>query len=1029
MLFITSFPKYLFGTFWLLLFATSVGAIEVGQNNFFDSTGIVAICKQDSAIILTNFADDVGTFYKECGVVKKGASFFNGGSYSSLNRSVFAKVKRLQKPDLMDFNANFDDFVYFNCEDVGKKVTIILRIYDTQPVAGHVPSDSYVPFNPFGTHVKDCQIDVMVMDNTAPTIRCPVDISINCVFYDFAEPLKKNDTDYFDSYFGRIITQDCDGMNFSNSFSYTDDNGNVVLGSNGSAFDICKAAISKSLSASFNCGLGVIKRTFQAIDAGGLKSMPCAQNITVISKIPIKLDTRIYRDAGKPAVPCDGKLRRRVGAIEDFVNDPLVSKDSIPMILWPDKLVELPTCVLFNTIGTSCDSTGVDAGYPTINTMEFCDQVSISYNDVVKPDTLGACIRITRNWVVRDTCQFGKKDTSWTYVQYITLIDQVKPLFTKGCLNDTVCSYPNDCFPTNVTLCAEAVDNCTPTNVLKYSYVIDINNNGTMDLIGKTACVAVNNANLALGSHSVVWSVEDNCGNVATCMKTFKVKDCSKPVAIAKSSTLDLSPLTCEATLVASKINQSSTDNCTPPNQLLFRVVKEKNWDPDFTIEQVLALPKEIIFTDTNVGANFVYLIAIDADKNWNYFRTLAVVNNSSNCTQKNIVSYTIQVKTENGLEIDSVDVYDNNVLRLSKFNTNNLLLYTADTLSHRFRLEKNRNFNNGVSTADLVAINKHILKIDTLQTPYKRIAADLNSDGKISTADMIELRKFILFLNEGSSIRSWKFLDKNYIFQSAQPEKESYWEYIDLDRNIFQASYAFVGVKMGDVNNSANPGKINGEILDRNSSKRSIRAIDQEVFAGQNVTLRMDVGDLMEQSGFQFCLQFDVTALTYLEQVGLPASSFNPNFIRGGLIPVSLLATEYGRELEFTFEAKRDGRLSDYLSFNPQVMVAESYDAWLTPSPLVLDFDHPEADVLFQNTPNPFENSTIIRFYLSGPSDAILTIFDQSGRELKRLGGSYSRGLHEIEISKENLRVGGIFFYKLTTDTFEDTKKMILLE
>ena len=41
---------------------------------------------------------------------------------------------------------------------------------------------------------------------------------------------------------------------------------------------------------------------------------------------------------------------------------------------------------------------------------------------------------------------------------------------------------------------------------------------------------------------------------------------------------------------------------------------------------------------------------------------------------------------------------------------------------------EKNDNYLNGVSTLDLVLIQKHILGLQLLNSPYKVIAADINS-------------------------------------------------------------------------------------------------------------------------------------------------------------------------------------------------------------------------------------------------------------------------------------------------------------
>ena len=110
----------------------------------------------------------------------------------------------------------------------------------------------------------------------------------------------------------------------------------------------------------------------------------------------------------------------------------------------------------------------------------------------------------------------------------------------------------------------------------------------------------------------------------------------------------------------------------------------------------------------------------------------------------------------------------------------------------------------NGISTADMVAINKHILKIDTLETPLRIIAADCTNDGKVSTADLIELRKMILQLNEKfPNSKSWRFMPTVYQFPDEYkpfpfPEQATITnatgDFIQLD---------WYGIKVGDVNNT----------------------------------------------------------------------------------------------------------------------------------------------------------------------------------------------------------------------------------
>ncbi|MBK6931828.1 MAG: hypothetical protein IPH12_13575 [Saprospirales bacterium] len=75
----------------------------------------------------------------------------------------------------------------------------------------------------------------------------------------------------------------------------------------------------------------------------------------------------------------------------------------------------------------------------------------------------------------------------------------------------------------------------------------------------------------------------------------------------------------------------------------------------------------------------------------------------------------------------------------------------------------------NGVSTFDLVLINKHILGLEPLNTPYRMIAADANNSRSITTFDIVELRKLILGIyTELPNNTSWRFVDKAYQFPNA---------------------------------------------------------------------------------------------------------------------------------------------------------------------------------------------------------------------------------------------------------------------
>jgi hypothetical protein len=84
---------------------------------------------------------------------------------------------------------------------------------------------------------------------------------------------------------------------------------------------------------------------------------------------------------------------------------------------------------------------------------------------------------------------------------------------------------------------------------------------------------------------------------------------------------------------------------------------------------------------------------------------------------------------------------------------------------------------------------------------------------------------------------------------------------------------------------------------------------------------------------------------------------------------------------------------------------------------------------VLYQNYPNPFNPTTTISFLLPKSEFVSLKIFDVLGREVAVLVNDYlTAGKYEIDFIADKLS-SGIYFYKIQTDIFTETKKLILIK
>lgn len=83
----------------------------------------------------------------------------------------------------------------------------------------------------------------------------------------------------------------------------------------------------------------------------------------------------------------------------------------------------------------------------------------------------------------------------------------------------------------------------------------------------------------------------------------------------------------------------------------------------------------------------------------------------------------------------------------------------------------------------------------------------------------------------------------------------------------------------------------------------------------------------------------------------------------------------------------------------------------------------------LHQNYPNPFNPKTKIKFDLAKNSNVKLVIFNALGETVRTLfNGHKSAGYYEADFDASVLP-SGTYFYKLVTDDYVETKKMILVK
>jgi len=101
---------------------------------------------------------------------------------------------------------------------------------------------------------------------------------------------------------------------------------------------------------------------------------------------------------------------------------------------------------------------------------------------------------------------------------------------------------------------------------------------------------------------------------------------------------------------------------------------------------------------------------------------------------------------------------------------------------------------------------------------------------------------------------------------------------------------------------------------------------------------------------------------------------------------------------------------------------------AYIEPVSTDDEINSPGRYYLYQNSPNPFNPTTVIRFRIAESGFVNLVLYDVLGKEIVRLLNEVkSAGEHEIEFKAVGM-TSGLYFYRMSAGNFISIRKMILL-
>ncbi|WP_235293955.1 T9SS type A sorting domain-containing protein [Portibacter lacus] len=837
-----------------------------------------------------------------------------------------------------------------------------------------------------------CMAQVEIQDKVPPVLISGLpDITISCTF-----PFSEDNL----SVFGTIVN-DADSINAI----VIDDPAVQFSGpaQDGLILDNCStAAMSEVMSGDLNsCGSGTMIRTITATSPNG-ETTSLTQRITLVNPTPF------------------------------------VESD----ITWPIDITV-----------NQCNGDGLDPlnlpegqGYP-IYAEDNCDMVSSTYEDRVLSNTPngGGCLVIERTWYVSDWCQkVNNQYVIFEDVQLITINNNVAPVITSTCEDIRVESLDGACGGAQVSLTASATDDCVTAENLIWTWTVDLDSDGTIDSTGTGNDAS---AVYPVGTHKVNFIVGDGCGNLAGCSYTFEVDNVKAP-----------SPK-CFQGLSASLTPMDTTGDNIADTEMLMLTPDYIDAGSDHPCGYDLQLSFSADVNDTlrifgcdDLGQQGIQLWVTDQNGNQDFCATFIIVEDNNDVdlcpSVSELVDITGALFTEEDVEISEVEVYldGSDLMNVSDETGNYNFSDMPKGGSYEVMPEKNTDHSNGVTTLDLIMIQKHILGITEIESPYKLLAADINNNGKITGSDLLELRKLILGIyDEFPNNTSWRFVDGEHSFiDSSDPWAQAIPETTTIDVLNKDTKVDFYGLKVGDINGSV---EMSG--LPLHAEVRSTEAPfvlsyeDRMLKAGELVNVPVYADSIHNIIGYQFTLNVDARLATIGEVTGIGTNvsglNFGQRYADKGIL-TSSWDNSAGQDVDGTSPifmvsviAHEPVRLSEILSLSSDVTKAEAYSSKGELMDVELELRGDAAIVglpeLFQNQPNPWAKSTIISFSLPEAARASIRIYDVAGKLVKEHTADYKAGLHKYEVIEEEFSSRGVYYYELLTNDYKLSKKMVLIK
>ena len=343
---------------------------------------------------------------------------------------------------------------------------------------------------------------------------------------------------------------------------------------------------------------------------------------------------------------------------------------------------------------------------------------------------------------------------------------------------------------------------------------------------------------------------------------------------------------------------------------------------------------------------------------------------------------------------------------------------------------------NNGVNGIDLLILQQHILFVNTLDSAYDLIAADLNNDGQVNGLDLLILQRQILFVTPAFEfVDSWTFVDKDHVFSTSNPDIQNYPTSLTYNPILGSDENAdFIAIKKGDLNQDANKSQMGKEDIYKTNCHK-LKTEDIDLTADEEFIMTFTSDQFNNIAVFLIELDYDPTELSFIQfdrsdLNGFSNGNIGTTFQEQGQVLISWVTpTGEGVNLnsqdavfQLKFKAHKTGKLSDMIQIGNMHVSSEVTTIDFESDCIELIFQimsNLESDNLthpytFETYPNPVLDRVLIK---SDPQ------FKMSSIKIYSIDGSliFKQNLAshftEYHLDLENLDTG-IYIIQIHNDT-----------